>query len=152
MGVLNINVVFSILNCFYFYFQNGSFLVNAKCTTKFICANGMLDVNEGYNCSTNAVCETRNDVHKCYCISGYQGDGEICNINTNCLDFFNDGITTNGIYTINPTNWSGSPFEVFCNMTEGGGWTVSCPSLSWMCSFSLQYITPVDSYETQVNT
>ncbi|XP_071837053.1 fibrinogen-like protein A [Apostichopus japonicus] len=40
-----------------------------------------------------------------------------------CLDVFNAGNTTNGIYTIKPTNWRDS-FEVFCNMTDGGGWTV----------------------------
>ncbi|XP_071837510.1 ryncolin-1-like isoform X2 [Apostichopus japonicus] len=41
-----------------------------------------------------------------------------------CSDVFNAGFTTNGIYTINPTNWNGASFDVFCNMTDGGGWTV----------------------------
>ncbi|XP_071837559.1 fibrinogen-like protein A isoform X3 [Apostichopus japonicus] len=41
-----------------------------------------------------------------------------------CLDVFNAGNTTNGIYTIKPTNWTGDSFDVFCNMTDGGGWTV----------------------------
>ncbi|XP_071811807.1 fibrinogen-like protein A [Apostichopus japonicus] len=41
-----------------------------------------------------------------------------------CLDVFNAGNTTNGIYTITPTNWTGASFDVFCNMTDGGGWTV----------------------------
>ncbi|XP_071836447.1 fibrinogen-like protein A isoform X2 [Apostichopus japonicus] len=43
---------------------------------------------------------------------------------TNCLDVYNGGFTTNGIYNITPTNWNGTSFEVFCNMTDGGGWTV----------------------------
>ncbi|XP_071830429.1 fibrinogen-like protein A [Apostichopus japonicus] len=41
-----------------------------------------------------------------------------------CLDVFNAGSTTNGIYTIKPTNWTGDSFDVFCSMTDGGGWTV----------------------------
>ncbi|XP_071836407.1 fibrinogen-like protein A [Apostichopus japonicus] len=41
-----------------------------------------------------------------------------------CLDVFNAGNTTDGIYTIKPTNWTGDSFDVFCNMTDGGGWTV----------------------------
>ncbi|XP_071837597.1 fibrinogen-like protein A isoform X2 [Apostichopus japonicus] len=41
-----------------------------------------------------------------------------------CLDVFNAGNTTDGIYTIKPTNWNGDSFDVFCNMTDGGGWTV----------------------------
>ncbi|XP_071853771.1 fibrinogen-like protein A isoform X1 [Apostichopus japonicus] len=41
-----------------------------------------------------------------------------------CLDVFNAGYTTDGIYTIKPTNWNGDLFDVFCNMTDGGGWTV----------------------------
>ncbi|XP_071837503.1 fibrinogen-like protein A isoform X2 [Apostichopus japonicus] len=41
-----------------------------------------------------------------------------------CLDVFSAGFTTNGIYTITPTNWTGVSFDVFCSMTDGGGWTV----------------------------
>ncbi|XP_071836404.1 ficolin-1-like isoform X2 [Apostichopus japonicus] len=43
---------------------------------------------------------------------------------TNCLDWFNAGCNKTSTYTIKPTNWNGPPFEVFCNMTDGGGWTV----------------------------
>ncbi|XP_071837497.1 fibrinogen-like protein A isoform X5 [Apostichopus japonicus] len=43
---------------------------------------------------------------------------------TNCLDWFNAGCNNTSIYTIRPTNWNGPPFEVFCNMTDGGGWIV----------------------------
>ncbi|XP_071837492.1 fibrinogen-like protein A [Apostichopus japonicus] len=41
-----------------------------------------------------------------------------------CFDVFNAGNTTDGIYTMKPTNWTGDSFDVFCNMTDGGGWTV----------------------------
>ncbi|PIK58780.1 hypothetical protein BSL78_04301, partial [Apostichopus japonicus] len=44
---------------------------------------------------------------------------------TNCLDWFNAGCNKTSTYTIRPTYWNGQPFEVFCNMTDGGGWTVS---------------------------
>ncbi|PIK37288.1 hypothetical protein BSL78_25888 [Apostichopus japonicus] len=43
---------------------------------------------------------------------------------TNCLDWFNAGCNKTSTYTIKPTNWNGPPFEVFCNMTDGGGWTI----------------------------
>ncbi|PIK42966.1 hypothetical protein BSL78_20176, partial [Apostichopus japonicus] len=43
---------------------------------------------------------------------------------TNCLDWFNASCNKTSTYTIKPTNWNGPPFEVFCNMTDGGGWTV----------------------------
>lgn len=86
----------------------------------------MMSVDVEYNCSANAVCETRNGVRRCYCSNGYQGNGVVCTeVLTNCHDYFKEGFTTNGIYTIKPTNWNGQPFAVFCNMTEGGGWTVS---------------------------
>lgn len=41
-----------------------------------------------------------------------------------CADAYNQGFNESGIYTIKPLNWPGSPFEVYCNMTDGGGWTV----------------------------
>lgn len=112
--------------CYLYRFQNASYLVNADCTTMYNCTNGLISVNDKYHCSSNAVCENRNDVRKCYCKSGYHGNGEVCgDIMTNCLDIFNVGYTANGIYTIKPSNWRGQSFEVFCNMTDGGGWTVS---------------------------
>ncbi|XP_071837498.1 fibrinogen-like protein A [Apostichopus japonicus] len=43
---------------------------------------------------------------------------------TNCLDWFNAGCNKTSTYIIKPTNWNEPPFEVFCNMTDGGGWTV----------------------------
>lgn len=43
----------------------------------------------------------------------------------NCLDLYNAGFVYDGIYKINPANWSGPAFDVYCNMSDGGGWTVS---------------------------
>ncbi|KAJ8035654.1 Fibrinogen-like protein A [Holothuria leucospilota] len=42
---------------------------------------------------------------------------------TDCYDIFTSGFS-DGVYTIQPTGWTGSPFEVYCNMSHGGGWTV----------------------------
>ncbi|XP_071820705.1 fibrinogen-like protein A isoform X1 [Apostichopus japonicus] len=115
-------------DCFYpidnVNLSNGSFSANANCTTMYNCTHGIMSVDVEYNCSANAVCETRNGVRRCYCSNGYQGNGVVCTFMTNCHDYFKEGFTTNGIYTIKPTNWNGQPFAVFCNMTEGGGWTV----------------------------
>ncbi|XP_071836644.1 uncharacterized protein [Apostichopus japonicus] len=104
--------------------DHGSFEVNENCTKKFTCTNGNTRVNEAYTCSSSAECDKRNGVRKCYCERGYQGNGETCMQMTNCLDYFDANFTDNGIYTIKPINWTGSPFGVLCNMTDGGGWTV----------------------------
>uniref|UniRef100_A0A1X7ULA7 Fibrinogen C-terminal domain-containing protein n=1 Tax=Amphimedon queenslandica TaxID=400682 RepID=A0A1X7ULA7_AMPQE len=43
--------------------------------------------------------------------------------NRDCESLFEDGITTSGVYTVNPDG--GTPFEVYCDMeTDGSGWTV----------------------------
>lgn len=44
---------------------------------------------------------------------------------TNCQDVFKAGYTDNGVYTVTPSNWNETAFNVFCNMSEGDGWTVS---------------------------
>ncbi|XP_030607402.1 angiopoietin-related protein 4 [Archocentrus centrarchus] len=41
---------------------------------------------------------------------------------SDCHELFMRGETTSGVYTIQPTN--SEPFEVFCEMTADGGWTV----------------------------
>ncbi|XP_071836720.1 fibrinogen-like protein A [Apostichopus japonicus] len=41
-----------------------------------------------------------------------------------CQEIYDDGSRDNGIYRIKPTGWTSEAFEVYCNMTDGGGWTV----------------------------
>lgn len=41
---------------------------------------------------------------------------------SDCHELFMRGETTSGVYTIKPAN--SEPFEVFCEMTADGGWTV----------------------------
>ena len=64
------------------------------------------------------------------------GEGHINCTGQDCQDVFNAGCTSSGKYTIQPAEWPGCPFQVYCNMTdfavesghagcEGGGWTVS---------------------------
>ncbi|XP_071836948.1 uncharacterized protein [Apostichopus japonicus] len=43
---------------------------------------------------------------------------------TDCQEVYDAGHTQDGVYTIKPTGWPGSPFNVSCNMENGGGWTV----------------------------
>ncbi|KAJ8033994.1 Ficolin-1 [Holothuria leucospilota] len=73
------------------------------------------------------VCEERNNVLQCYCNEGYIGDGVNCTIDTppsDCKDIYDRVSTESGVYTIKPTIWQGDPFDVYCNMSDGGGWTV----------------------------
>lgn len=53
------------------------------------------------------------------------GDLADCIAASDCSDLYNAGFTESGVYNIRPTNFMGEPFEVYCNMSEGGGWTVS---------------------------
>ncbi|XP_071836970.1 microfibril-associated glycoprotein 4-like isoform X8 [Apostichopus japonicus] len=103
----------------------GGFYVNPDCTRMAHCINGNVTWDDVYSCSLNAQCEEQNNVRRCYCKTGYHGDGKTCLQLTNCQDVYTEaGINESGIYTIKPTNWTGSPFPVYCNMAAGGGWTV----------------------------
>ncbi|XP_071854050.1 uncharacterized protein [Apostichopus japonicus] len=95
-----------------------------NCTSMYNCTDGLKSVNEEHYCCSNASCETRGDIHKCYRGSGFQGNGETCTHMTNCQDYFKLSFNISGIYTIKPTVGNGSSFAVFCNMADGGGWTV----------------------------
>ncbi|XP_071836974.1 uncharacterized protein [Apostichopus japonicus] len=104
--------------------SSGGFYVNDNCTSRAHCIHGNVTWDDEYFCSSNAKCEERDNVRRCYCVVGYHGDGKTCTWHTNCQDAYNAGKRDGGIYIIKPTNWSGSPFPVYCNMTDGGGWTV----------------------------
>ncbi|XP_071835326.1 uncharacterized protein [Apostichopus japonicus] len=103
---------------------NGETYVNDYCTQKCTCNNNRL-ICEDYRCSTDAVCDVRNEIRQCYCDEGYEGDGETCeSLYTDCQDVYDAGQRQEGIYTIMPTGWPGLPFDVHCKMENGGGWTV----------------------------
>lgn len=99
--------------------------MNHNCTMTVKCTDGLISVNEGYSCDANAVCEKRSGERKCDFTRGYQGNGQTCKQITDCLDLFNEDVTTEGLHPIKPIKWNTSPFDVFCDMTHGGGWTVS---------------------------
>lgn len=83
---------------------------------------------DDYQCSPNAVCEDRNNGKQCYCNAGYKGDGVNCTLDvppSDCQDIYDRVSNESGVYRVKPSMWPGEPFEVYCNMTEGGGWTVS---------------------------
>lgn len=106
--------------------HEGGFYVSTNCTRRGDCNNGQLSWNDTYRCSTDAVCEERDNVHQCYCKAGFTGNGIVCTpsvIYRDCKEIYDSGVEDSGIYTISPASWSGSPFEVYCNMTDGGGWT-----------------------------
>ncbi|XP_071837011.1 uncharacterized protein [Apostichopus japonicus] len=105
---------------------DGEFFVNSGCTRKGVCTNGLIIWDEGYACSPKAECGVRNDIRQCYCANGYRGDGVTCTRPPkDCQEIYDDDSARNsGIYRIKPTGWTGSAFEVYCNMTDGGGWTV----------------------------
>ncbi|KAJ8033748.1 Fibrinogen C domain-containing protein 1 [Holothuria leucospilota] len=105
---------------------NGDSFVNFKCSEKCTCNDDQLHCNSNFECSPNATCKIENGVRNCYCNEGYQGNGEICSpLPTDCYDAYEAGHGDNGVYTILPSGWPGSPFKVSCVMsTNGGGWTV----------------------------
>ncbi|KAJ8035739.1 Fibrinogen C domain-containing protein 1 [Holothuria leucospilota] len=101
------------------------------------CEEGTLTCDRNFQCDVNAVCEERNKIRKCYCNQGYTGDGLSCTRTappTDCYDVFTSDLP-DGVYTIQPTGWAESPFQVYCNMSHGGGWTVSLVQLNCMHSF-----------------
>lgn len=96
------------------------------CSRRCVCENDQITC-EDLECNKNATCREIDGSYQCQCNTGFIGDGLNCTVSAkDCLELFNSGVTTNGVYTINPTGWEQSAFEVYCDMeSNGGGWTVS---------------------------
>ncbi|XP_071836764.1 uncharacterized protein [Apostichopus japonicus] len=60
--------------------KEGEFYANSGCTLKSTCRNNRL-IDESYQCSEHATCDTRTGVRKCYCSPNYEGDGVTCTHN-----------------------------------------------------------------------
>ncbi|KAJ8033760.1 Fibrinogen-like protein A [Holothuria leucospilota] len=100
------------------------FHAQPMCISRCLCQANVLICGIAYGCSLNAACAVRNGIRKCYCNEGFTGDGQTCEVlATDCADIYDGGVTDSGVFTIKPTDWPGSPFEVYCDMTDGGGWT-----------------------------
>ncbi|XP_071835772.1 uncharacterized protein [Apostichopus japonicus] len=104
----------------------GKFYINSRCTRNSTCRNNRL-IDESYQCSDDATCDERNDVRKCYCNDGYEGDGVTCTLEVvpkDCYELYVSGTLSDGVYTIYPDGWP-SGIQVYCEMeSNGGGWTV----------------------------
>lgn len=119
------NVVFFFLHSFLFFFPNkeGGRYTNENCSEQCVCEEDFLNCNN--TCDTKAECRAKNGVRKCYCNIGYEGDGKTCTaLPKDCYEAYLAGHRKNGVYTILPQGWPGSPFDVSCDMNRGG-WTVS---------------------------
>ncbi|KAJ8033066.1 Angiopoietin-related protein 7 [Holothuria leucospilota] len=109
------------------FISNGDSFINDDCTQNCTCLDNQFICNTDYECSTDATCTVKDGIRKCYCNDGFEGNGEICirNSFTDCYEAYQAGHTTDGVYTLLPTGWTGPAFTVFCDMTTaGGGWTV----------------------------
>ncbi|XP_071836041.1 ryncolin-1-like [Apostichopus japonicus] len=106
--------------------KEGGIYVSPNCDKKCSCTDNHLSCADSYQCDPNADCEERNGLLQCYCPPGYSGYGIQCRppVLSDCNELYNIGVRTSGVYEIKPTNWLDSSFEVYCNMSDGGGWTV----------------------------
>ncbi|XP_071837430.1 uncharacterized protein [Apostichopus japonicus] len=103
----------------------GKYYINSRCTRNSTCRNNQLIIDQSYQCSEHATCDERNNVRKCYCNNGYEGDGVTCTlIPKDCYDLYVSGTRSDGVHTIYPDGWP-SGIQVYCEMeSNGGGWTV----------------------------
>ncbi|XP_071836612.1 uncharacterized protein [Apostichopus japonicus] len=91
----------------------GEIYTSPRCDKICLCKNDYLTCNVSEGCDPNADCEYRSGIPHCQ-----------ENQYSDCSQKFTDGENTSGVYEVNPPNWSGPPFEVYCDMSNGGGWTV----------------------------
>lgn len=105
--------------------QDNDVYIDSSCSKRCTCTAGILLCYNSYSCDANAVCEERHGIRQCVCNAGFTGDGTACKgPHTDCFDIFKAGYTDDGVYTIIPAGWNNLPFSVYCNMSNGGGWTV----------------------------
>ncbi|KAJ8033540.1 Ryncolin-4 [Holothuria leucospilota] len=104
--------------------QNGESYINPDCLRRCSC-NGNQLTCESYQCGTGETCVEVEGAYQCECDDGFVRDGRNCVLAVDCKTLYDSGVTTNGVYTIKPSSWSGSGFQVYCEMeSNGGGWTV----------------------------
>lgn len=130
-GVLKEQEDFIIILIFFFHIlteQEREMYVSLDCSWRANCSKNSLLFGLGYKCSTEATCEDRGSLRRCFCNEWFEGDGEICTRSgpRDCDDLSYAGASENGNYTIYPIDWPDSKgFQVHCDMqTDGGGWTV----------------------------
>ncbi|KAJ8033979.1 Fibrinogen-like protein A [Holothuria leucospilota] len=107
--------------------RDGVALILPNCSSRCSCTTGQFSCDDTYQCSPDAACEDRSNGSQCYCKEGYIGDGVNCTIDIpplDCQDVYDRVSNESGVYKIKPTMWPGRPFDVYCNMSDGGGWTV----------------------------
>ncbi|XP_071836354.1 uncharacterized protein [Apostichopus japonicus] len=102
----------------------GEVYVNPSCTKRCSCNSGLLRCDDTYRCSPNANCEERQRILQCYCNTGYTGNGVRCAqaTTTDCGRL--RGEISNRKQSIQPAGWTSAPFQVTCDVTDGGGWLV----------------------------
>ncbi|XP_071836747.1 uncharacterized protein [Apostichopus japonicus] len=103
----------------------GEVYVNPSCTKRCSCNSGLLGCDDTYRCSPNGNCEERQGLSQCYCNVGYTGDGVQCDrasTASDCQAFSTED--SNSIRLIQPAGWTGNPFQVMCDVSDGGGWLV----------------------------
>ncbi|PIK42338.1 Fibrinogen-like protein A [Apostichopus japonicus] len=75
-------------------FTDGEIYVSSDCTSRSVCSNNQLIVEESYQCSDHATCGVRDGVRRCYCIDGYEGNGVNCTreaVPKDCQELYVDG-------------------------------------------------------------
>ncbi|XP_071836356.1 uncharacterized protein [Apostichopus japonicus] len=102
----------------------GKVYVNPPCTKRCSCNSGLLSCDDTYRCSPNGNCEERQSILQCYCNTGYTGDGVECTQSTSVDCGGLRGATSDSIQNIQPAGWTDGPFQVTCDVTDGGGWLV----------------------------
>ncbi|PIK46393.1 putative fibrinogen C domain-containing protein 1 [Apostichopus japonicus] len=109
--------------------NDGESFVNSDCTSRVNCSDNQLSYEDDYRCSDDATCQEKDGVRRCICNDRFEGDGVTCiqkGPRKDCYDIYiTEEVHNDGVYTIYPTGWEDSGFQVYCEMsTDEGGWTV----------------------------